>query len=65
MRISLTFRKTRLGPCECVYKTLCDSVNTNIIENDVASKLEEVHVHQVLLLLFFGQLGWQTSVRPT
>lgn len=47
MRISLTFRKTKLGPCECVYKTLCDSVNTNIIENDVASKLEEVHVHQV------------------
>ncbi|CAH2092389.1 unnamed protein product [Euphydryas editha] len=46
-RISLTFRKTRRGPCQCVYKTLCDSVNTNIIENEVASKLEEVHVHQV------------------
>lgn len=48
-RISLTFRWTRSGPCECVYKTLCDSVNTSTddIENELASNLEDLHVHQV------------------
>jgi hypothetical protein len=48
-RISLTFRWTRSGPCECVYKTLCDSVENKSgdIEDDVASNLEELHVHQV------------------
>ncbi|KAL0884252.1 hypothetical protein ABMA27_016242 [Loxostege sticticalis] len=48
-RISLTFRWTRSGPCECKYKTLCDSVekSSENIEDDVASNLEELHVHQV------------------
>lgn len=45
-RISLTFRKTRKGKCECGFKSLCDSVDNNISE-DIASKLEELHVHQV------------------
>ncbi|KAJ2950413.1 hypothetical protein O0L34_g8655 [Tuta absoluta] len=48
-RISLTFRWTRSGPCECQYKTLCDSYvkRSEDIENGVASNLEELHVHQV------------------
>ncbi|XP_028173722.1 alkylated DNA repair protein alkB homolog 8 [Ostrinia furnacalis] len=48
-RISLTFRWTRSGPCECKYKTLCDSVEkgSENIEDEVASNLEELHVHQV------------------
>ncbi|XP_011555104.3 alkylated DNA repair protein alkB homolog 8 [Plutella xylostella] len=49
VRISLTFRWTRSGPCECNYKTLCDSVDksTDNIEDSLASNLEELHVHQV------------------
>lgn len=51
-RISLTFRWTRSGPCECEYKTLCDSVekvSADNLEDEVASNLEELHVHQVSL----------------
>ncbi|XP_028025903.1 alkylated DNA repair protein alkB homolog 8 [Bombyx mandarina] len=50
MRISLTFRWTRCGPCKCEYKMLCDSIERNIpetISNDVASNIEDIHVHQV------------------
>ncbi|XP_050679893.1 alkylated DNA repair protein alkB homolog 8 isoform X1 [Leptidea sinapis] len=43
-RVSLTFRETRQGPCECRYETLCDSRTS---ETDVAAQLEELHVHQV------------------
>ncbi|KAH9629067.1 hypothetical protein HF086_011330 [Spodoptera exigua] len=49
MRISLTFRWTRSGPCECEYKTLCDSVekvSADNLEDELASNLEELHVHQ-------------------
>ncbi|XP_052737883.1 alkylated DNA repair protein alkB homolog 8 [Bicyclus anynana] len=46
-RISLTFRCTRRGPCDCRYKALCDSVQSKLIEDGVASRLEEFHVHQV------------------
>lgn len=49
-RISLTFRWTRNGPCECEYKTLCDSAaNPDPAELDdrLAINLEELHVHQV------------------
>ncbi|KAJ8725229.1 hypothetical protein PYW07_016187 [Mythimna separata] len=49
-RISLTFRWTRRGPCECKYKTLCDSaekVSADNLEDALASNLEELHVHQV------------------
>ncbi|KAI5633618.1 2OG-Fe(II) oxygenase superfamily domain-containing protein [Phthorimaea operculella] len=48
-RISLTFRWTRSGPCDCKYKTLCDSSvkGSEDIEDCVASNLEELHVHQV------------------
>ncbi|KAJ0179590.1 hypothetical protein K1T71_005302 [Dendrolimus kikuchii] len=49
-RISLTFRWTRSARCQCVYKTLCDSVenrSTDDLEDDLASNLEDLHVHQV------------------
>ncbi|XP_041973231.1 alkylated DNA repair protein alkB homolog 8 [Aricia agestis] len=49
-RISLTFRKTRQGPCECGYKVLCDSSgakSADDIDGELASNLEELHVHQV------------------
>ncbi|CAB3228831.1 unnamed protein product [Arctia plantaginis] len=49
-RVSLTFRWTRTGPCECKYKTLCDTVknvSTDNLEDEIASNLEELHVHQV------------------
>ncbi|OWR44852.1 hypothetical protein KGM_211918 [Danaus plexippus plexippus] len=45
-RISLTFRKTRQGPCNCCYETLCDSRVTADLD-EVASHLEDLHVHQV------------------
>ncbi|KAI8440595.1 hypothetical protein MSG28_001816 [Choristoneura fumiferana] len=44
-RLSLTFRWTRKGPCQCPYRVLCDSQED--IEDDVAARLEDVHVHQV------------------
>ncbi|CAH2260497.1 alkylated DNA repair protein alkB homolog 8 [Pararge aegeria] len=48
IRISLTFRSTRQGLCQCGYKTLCDSgVKPEAIEDETASRLEELHVHQV------------------
>ncbi|CAH2979190.1 unnamed protein product [Chilo suppressalis] len=49
VRISLTFRWTKSGPCECEYKTMCDSVtpSSENIEDTVATNLEELHVHQV------------------
>ncbi|XP_068627775.1 alkylated DNA repair protein alkB homolog 8 [Battus philenor] len=48
-RISLTFRWTRSGECNCLYKTLCDvsTESTNDLDDNVASNLEELHVHQV------------------
>ncbi|KPJ01040.1 Alkylated DNA repair protein alkB-like 8 [Papilio xuthus] len=49
-RISLTFRWTRCGDCDCVYKTLCDTADvtsTSDLNDNVASNLEELHVHQV------------------
>ncbi|CAK1578844.1 unnamed protein product [Parnassius mnemosyne] len=47
-RISLTFRWTRSGKCDCPYKTLCDASNsTEELDDAVASNLEELHVHQV------------------
>lgn len=49
VRISLTFRWTRTGPCVCRYKTLCDSVekvSPDNLEDEIASNLEELHVHQ-------------------
>ncbi|KPJ16223.1 Alkylated DNA repair protein alkB-like 8 [Papilio machaon] len=50
MRLSLTFRWTRRGNCDCIYKTLCDTadtMSTNDLDDIVASNLEELHVHQV------------------
>ncbi|KAM3968102.1 tRNA (carboxymethyluridine(34)-5-O)-methyltransferase alkbh8 [Aphomia sociella] len=49
-RISLTFRWTRSGPCQCNYDTLCDSVEKTTSDNigdELASNLEELHVHKV------------------
>ncbi|XP_013186974.2 alkylated DNA repair protein alkB homolog 8 [Amyelois transitella] len=48
-RISLTFRWTRTGPCECAFTKLCDRENEqpNEIDNELAANLEELHVHQV------------------
>ncbi|CAK1544752.1 unnamed protein product [Leptosia nina] len=47
-RISLTFRKTREGPCQCQFKTLCDRGTVEgELSDDLASHLEELHVHQV------------------
>ncbi|CAG9792201.1 unnamed protein product [Diatraea saccharalis] len=41
--------EARTGPCECEYKTMCDSVepSSDNVQDDVASNLEELHVHQV------------------
>ncbi|XP_061706467.1 alkylated DNA repair protein alkB homolog 8 isoform X1 [Cydia pomonella] len=46
VRVSLTFRWTRSGVCACSYPTLCDSRSGTEIDA-VASRLEEIHVHQV------------------
>lgn len=60
IRTSLTFRKTRIGECECNYPNLCDSrkkkqqlevlngkMDLAVKEND-AAKLEESYVHEVM-----------------
>ncbi|XP_026326429.1 alkylated DNA repair protein alkB homolog 8 isoform X4 [Hyposmocoma kahamanoa] len=46
-RISLTFRWTRRGPCECIYKTLCDATDKKEITEELAANLEELHVHKI------------------
>lgn len=49
-RISLTFRQTRRGPCECTYRMLCDSrdnKSASDLEDSLATNLEECYVHQV------------------
>lgn len=51
-RISLTFRWTRRGPCECNYKTLCDATEKKEITEELAASLEELHVHKVFFLIF-------------
>lgn len=55
LRISFTFRKVLQGECNCSYKTRCDSyerqrksvLNEKSIAPEVASNLENVHVHEV------------------
>lgn len=52
-RISLTFRKLKSTPCECIYHNLCDSFAqkaNSIVEN--AAKLELENVHNV-----YNQIG--------
>ncbi|XP_066140691.1 alkylated DNA repair protein alkB homolog 8 [Euwallacea fornicatus] len=47
-RVSFTFRKVLTQPCCCTYKSKCDSVNKErTIKEEVASQLEELHVHKV------------------
>lgn len=47
-RISLTFRKILHGKCSCNFKDYCDSQhNDTKIENDLASTLERIYVHDV------------------
>lgn len=47
-RISLTFRKILHGYCLCNYKEYCDlHPNETEIKDEVASKLERIHVHDV------------------
>lgn len=51
MRISYTFRKIRLEPCKCQYKSKCDVNEEHLenfaLENNVAVNLEENLVHKV------------------
>lgn len=48
-RVSFTFRKVLKGECECLFKSKCDSASKKsvLIKDDVASQLEELHVHNV------------------
>lgn len=47
-RISLTFRKILHGKCNCNFKDYCDShCDEKEIESNVASKLEQIYVHNV------------------
>lgn len=47
-RVSFTFRKVLHGPCLCNYKNLCDShIERTKIENDIATRLEKIHVHDI------------------
>lgn len=51
VRISFTFRKVRKGECHCNYKNKCDSFlkmdRGEVVGDGVASKLENLHVHEV------------------
>lgn len=52
-RISFTFRKILYGQCPCNYKKFCDSQNhENKIENEVASQIEKLHVHDIYENIF-------------
>lgn len=50
-RISYTFRKIRKGECDCQYTQHCDSASkttkANAIRNEMASKLETIHVYNI------------------
>lgn len=53
VRISYTFRKLRKGKCNCKYSIKCDSALSEqdlkgiSLTDNVAAKLEKVHVHNV------------------
>ncbi|XP_004537485.1 alkylated DNA repair protein alkB homolog 8 [Ceratitis capitata] len=52
-RVSLTFRRLRRGPCNCIFPTLCDThlnaaeKTERVIPSAVAAQLEEQNVHSV------------------
>uniref|UniRef100_A0A6P7EZC2 tRNA (carboxymethyluridine(34)-5-O)-methyltransferase n=1 Tax=Diabrotica virgifera virgifera TaxID=50390 RepID=A0A6P7EZC2_DIAVI len=47
-RVSFTFRKILQGPCTCKFRSKCDSKLPQVdIKNEVASQLEQEHVHKV------------------
>ena len=49
-RISLTFRKSITGPCTCLFQKHCPSHSQDKVDemsDDIASKLEKLHVHEV------------------
>lgn len=52
-RVSFTFRKVREGECDCCFVNMCDSYKQKIaktkemIDENLAVKLESQHVHQV------------------
>ncbi|GAB6023936.1 Alkylated DNA repair protein alkB 8 [Chamberlinius hualienensis] len=57
-RISFTFRKVKLDPCQCQFSTYCDSQtgissapksrdSTTFVSTEEPAKLENSHVHQV------------------
>lgn len=53
-RTSFTFRKIRHEECNCKYPTDCDSQKcTTVISDDDASRLENIHVHQVKIIIIF------------
>lgn len=53
VRVSFTFRKLRTGKCDCEYRNNCDSFLSKQeslkgeIEKSLASRLEQIHVHEV------------------
>ncbi|KAK9875737.1 hypothetical protein WA026_009534 [Henosepilachna vigintioctopunctata] len=52
LRISYTFRRLRHGECMCDFINKCDSWSQkteqfSLDDNEIALKLEEIHVHQV------------------
>lgn len=54
VRVSFTFRKIKHDECKCMYATMCDSrqknaktQSSNNIDQHLAVKLEEAHVHDV------------------
>ncbi|XP_065575144.1 alkylated DNA repair protein alkB homolog 8-like [Artemia franciscana] len=46
-RISITFRQVRSKPCDCPYLEFCDRSDKDEIDDQVAERLENLHVHQV------------------
>uniref|UniRef100_A0A1B6E4R5 tRNA (carboxymethyluridine(34)-5-O)-methyltransferase n=1 Tax=Clastoptera arizonana TaxID=38151 RepID=A0A1B6E4R5_9HEMI len=47
IRTSFTFRRIRQGECYCSYHKYCDSWKPEEVNEEMASKLESTHVHQV------------------
>ena len=53
-RISITFRQVRSKPCDCPYLEFCDRSDKDEIDDQVAERLENLHVHQVRLVKYKG-----------
>lgn len=52
VRTSFTFRRVRQSECCCSYHNYCNSWRPEKVSENIASKLEAIHVHEVNMKYF-------------